>query len=640
MEAPARERKMGFARKLASPNKKTREKAISLLVLWLTSQKQIEENELKKIWKGLFYCVWHSDKVPVQADLIERLASVPEKLDTSLSLQFFKVFLVTMRREWAGIDRLRLDKFYLLLRRYLIHMLVVLESSGWDADLIKEFMSTLLERAFLAKDQYAALGINLHYVDIFLQELERFLPLRADTFKLLLEPFLVVSANASDKCLLQRIRENIFGRLLDLGHTVITAKQEGNPLESSIESLGSMALSLQLGLEAFRLASMPSTSQENRKLLYELHKEYETLEKLLNTSGVALSLVVCAKKKKRKKKALDQICSIDKPRKGEMKQKRAIKALGKKATGCPAGDMKATDNLDTVIGTGEGLSALLGIPSEGTLSVENKAGEGKVKLSKRKVSERQTNLVLQSKQQEVSDGKRKKAKQKSSEKVEKVALHEGTGVEKEHYDLAEDCRLELQSNADGLSMDDAVVSNLKKQFDSLAEEQIESEMCLSSVVSNSVALSRLYTGSKKRKRVVLIDAIDDLKGKEEALLPEVNGGKINGSTSVTGGLNGNSSGKVKRVRFALKKNLVWTPSSPLPPESVRVPPSATPRGSALKKGVPPGPIISAANGMALKQRKGVPRRPSSQSNMNKNKNKNRRGVPNRSKAFAKRRRSI
>ena len=128
MEALVEECKMGFARKLASPSLKTREKAISLLVAWLTSKKHIEDEELKKIWKGLFYCVWHSDKVPVQTDLIERLTSIPEKLDGALSLQFFKVFLVTMRREWAGIDRLRLDKFYLLLRRYLVHMLMVLES--------------------------------------------------------------------------------------------------------------------------------------------------------------------------------------------------------------------------------------------------------------------------------------------------------------------------------------------------------------------------------------------------------------------------------------------------------------------------------------------------------------------------------
>jgi ribosomal RNA-processing protein 1 len=41
----------------------------------------------------------------------------------------------------------------------------------------------------------------------------------------------------------------------------------------------------------------------------------------------------------------------------------------------------------------------------------------------------------------------------------------------------------------------------------------------------------------------------------------------------------------KKVRFSIKNNLVWKP-----PQSLMVPPSATPRRSALKKGVKPGPI--------------------------------------------------
>ncbi|KAF6144189.1 hypothetical protein GIB67_004862, partial [Kingdonia uniflora] len=47
---------------------------------------------------------------------------------------------------------------------------------------------------------------------------------------------------------------------------------------------------------------------------------------------------------------------------------------------------------------------------------------------------------------------------------------------------------------------------------------------------------------------------------------------------------------IKKVRFQMNRNLVWKPHSPLPPQSVRIPPSATPRGSALKKGVPAGPV--------------------------------------------------
>lgn len=575
------ESKMRFARKLASSNKRIREKAISLLVLWLTSQKQVNEDELKKIWKGLFYCVWHSDKLPVQADLIERLASLAEKLDIALSLQFFRVFLSTMRREWAGIDRLRLDKFYLLLRKYLIHMFAVLESSGWDANLTKEFMDLLLERTFLAKDQYAALGINLHYADIFILELEKLLPLRADTCRLLLEPFLVVMANASDKSFLQRVRENVFGRLLDYGQTVISAKQEGNTLNSIVESLGSMVLSLSLGLEAFRLASLPSTSQANRKGLYELHEEFEKLEKLLNTSGVRDSVG----RKKKKKKDL----------------------------GHPSSLLK-----------------------DGT-SLGKKLQEGKAKRSKRKVPEGgQTNLaVSQSKEKEASGGdtelNNKKAKKKSKEKSRDMVSIERkrTCVKQELNFFAEGTQLGLLNDVSGLSMSDPVVSNLKERFNSLAAEgSFEEDLCQSPVpVTINDAVSPRNAGSKKRKRVMNITTVigSERVGKRKSISPKLDGGDMTVGAQVTSGLNsGYSSGKVKRVRFSLKNNVVWKPYSPLPPENVRVPPSATPRGSALKKGVPPGPVFSAEEISVVKQRKGTPRRPPAQSKMKKK----RRSLPN------------
>lgn len=560
MAAFASESKMGFARRLASPKKKTREKAISLLVLWLTSQKQLEEEELKKVWKGLFYCVWHSDKAPVQADLIERLASILEKLDIELALKFFKVFLMTMRREWAGIDRLRLDKFYLLLRKCLGHMLLALQTSGWHADPTNEFMDMFLENVFLAKDPYAALGINLHYADIFLQELKNYLPFGVDTFKLLLEPFLVVCAHALDKSLLQRIKENIFNHLLDVSRLVISAKKEGQPLDPVVEMLGSLALSLPLGSEAFRLASLPSTLQANRKVLYEVHSEYEKLENLLETSGTTLCLSTGAAKKKRKKKkkekVLEPVGSIAKPIEREAHHK--IKSAAFDA--------------------GEGMVASIPL-KEGSAHSESKEGERSGKVNRREESDSNESKVHEAK------GKRKG----SSSKRKKVALV-GTGTSEEG----------LRSVSTGLGTDGSVVSKLERQFDMLADESlVNSDVSASPDIKMSKATTPQSTEKKKRKRQTSVGDGD------ETLVPLLAGEKDN--TPTTAVKAEKSSGKVKKVRFALKKNLVWTPSTPLPAENVRVPPSATPRGSALKKGVPPGPIISETV-TTWKQRKGTPMR--------------------------------
>lgn len=44
---------------------------------------------------------------------------------------YFTVFLSTMRREWFGIDRLRLDKFMMLVRKFTRSMFQYLQAQQW-----------------------------------------------------------------------------------------------------------------------------------------------------------------------------------------------------------------------------------------------------------------------------------------------------------------------------------------------------------------------------------------------------------------------------------------------------------------------------------------------------------------------------
>lgn len=44
---------------------------------------------------------------------------------------YFTVFINTMRREWGGIDRLRLDKFLMLIRKFVSQMFALLHANEW-----------------------------------------------------------------------------------------------------------------------------------------------------------------------------------------------------------------------------------------------------------------------------------------------------------------------------------------------------------------------------------------------------------------------------------------------------------------------------------------------------------------------------
>lgn len=48
-----------------------------------------------------------------------------------VSWMYYTTFMHTMRREWAGIDRLRLDKFMLLIRKFVSAVLCQLRAHGW-----------------------------------------------------------------------------------------------------------------------------------------------------------------------------------------------------------------------------------------------------------------------------------------------------------------------------------------------------------------------------------------------------------------------------------------------------------------------------------------------------------------------------
>jgi hypothetical protein len=68
---------------------------------------------------------------PSQADLAARLAGLLARLPPPTAALYFDCFLATMRREWFAIDYHRLDKFLMLVRRFLAAALGLLRDKRW-----------------------------------------------------------------------------------------------------------------------------------------------------------------------------------------------------------------------------------------------------------------------------------------------------------------------------------------------------------------------------------------------------------------------------------------------------------------------------------------------------------------------------
>ncbi|KFK26287.1 hypothetical protein AALP_AA8G228200 [Arabis alpina] len=490
---PIQEHCKSLIKKLASCKQTIRDRSLrTVLRTWLPEQTEIADDDMKKLWQGIFYCFWHADKSLYQSELVDRLSSALQSLPLPLSLHYFTVFLFTMRREWSRIDRLRLDKFYLLIRKFLHGFFTLLDSNSWDLEFTQRLMGVLFDGTFLANDKLQGNGVNYHIASAFVEELRSFLPLKKEVLELLFVPFVKVLGVVSDKVLVVKIKSNMFDELLKMGKKLLDVKKSGNDAVSEDDDvvvLGSIALSMEFAKRFYEMGSSEDCHQGNRKAIFALHNEFLQLEKDMLSSSIEVSITEGSR---------------------------------------PRGVDKAPEL----------------VPVSGEIEAEK------------------ANLVSESREI-VASGSSLKKKKKSLKKCSNAK----TGSVKKDADV-----LALGNEEEDV---DETMMDLRMEFEKIASEmQTTLNNEVPSVCEEAEPVS-VAKKTKKRKR--------ENKGVEQ-------GTSVNRDAAEPSLAGPSGEKSSKRVRFAMKNNLVWKPHCPLPPQDLRLPPSATPRGSALKKGIPAGPV--------------------------------------------------
>ncbi|KAG7502228.1 ribosomal RNA processing 1-like B [Solea senegalensis] len=211
-----------FAQKLAANEKPTRTKALKKLRKYINVRSQNEtggftSDELLKLWKGLFYCLWMQDKPLMQEDLSNHISSLIHSFhDLDGQILYLEGFLQTMKREWTGIDRLRMDKFFQLVRFVFRQTFVMLKRKNWESSGVARFLQ-LLTAELLQHDSAAPCGLQLHILDLYLTELATVgsEELTADQNLLFIEPFCKTAAKTKDRTLFGAICSNIFSTIIE-----------------------------------------------------------------------------------------------------------------------------------------------------------------------------------------------------------------------------------------------------------------------------------------------------------------------------------------------------------------------------------------------------------------------------------------
>merc|ERR1739838_181874 len=267
-----------FAQRLSDNDKKIRDRAVKKLRKYLAVKSSngpgFTEDDMIKIWKGLFYCMYMADKPLVQEDLSENISGLISELGNNADRRcFFKAAMATFVREWHGLDVFRYDKFMMLVRKVLRYTFTHLLEQEWALEEVTA-IATILENIVICPDDNLnrqPMGLKLHVCDIFLEELAKIggEKLENDVIIALLQPFFKVLAISTLETLIKKVSDDVIRYLMRQSDLGIEA-EEGEEMESEEEEDDKEG--------AEEMETEEGEQDDSNELLTEENAESENLE--------------------------------------------------------------------------------------------------------------------------------------------------------------------------------------------------------------------------------------------------------------------------------------------------------------------------------------------------------------------------
>ncbi|CAL8265907.1 unnamed protein product [Lota lota] len=152
----------------------------------------------------------------VPRDITGRTIGTSESTGPPPEFLYLEAFLQTVKREWTGIDRLRMDKFYQLVRFVFRQTFEMLKKREWEASLVNRFLEMLTSQVLQGNGTVPS-GLQYHILDLYLTELARVgsVELSADQNLTLIVPFCKIVAKTKDNTLFKAICNSIFSTIID-----------------------------------------------------------------------------------------------------------------------------------------------------------------------------------------------------------------------------------------------------------------------------------------------------------------------------------------------------------------------------------------------------------------------------------------
>ncbi|CAJ0931329.1 unnamed protein product, partial [Mesorhabditis belari] len=275
-----------FAQKLACGEPPVRARALKALQEWIKQQSArnaFSEKDFMRLCKGLHYVMWMQDKMIMQEELADKIASLIENFNTeSERVLYFECLLKSLAKEWKAIDRWRMDKFLMLIRRCVRAVFHYLKGVGWKRKITKMYIEAL-QRTVISLDQSIPEGFKFHVASLLLDELDLAGKIDKDGIYDFLQPFITLLGNPStSRYLFESILKEIFSTIL-LHYAKEMEKENtaekdsaGAQMDANLKERESIQFDYErIGKALFEVGKSEKCSSERRKQLYNLAKKFE-----------------------------------------------------------------------------------------------------------------------------------------------------------------------------------------------------------------------------------------------------------------------------------------------------------------------------------------------------------------------------
>ncbi|KAK0387018.1 hypothetical protein NLU13_5332 [Sarocladium strictum] len=175
--ADLKEAQMPFIKNLASSDRVLRTASLESLQTFLSSRRTLPQTDALKLWKGLFYALWMTDRPLPQQRLTSDLASLLHTaIRPACAPNWLAAFWAVMGLQWSEIDNLRMQKYLLLVRRVFNAQIAWCKERGYEGEEVDKVEEMMKEWCFEEEGtdlKRVPVGLRLHVLDIWVDELER-----------------------------------------------------------------------------------------------------------------------------------------------------------------------------------------------------------------------------------------------------------------------------------------------------------------------------------------------------------------------------------------------------------------------------------------------------------------------------------